>query len=487
MKLNNNNLPLLTDVLTPTYNRSELTSGIIHIGMGNFHRAHQAWYLHRLMQQNQCLNWGVLGASVRSADNAMRDKLLAQDGLTTLIELGPEKFDTEVIGSIIGFLPIQDDNQPLIDAMTQANIKIVSLTITEGGYYFDAGSRSFDANHPDIIHDIQNPTSPSPCTAFGAIIRALAIRKHAGTGPFTVMSCDNLLGNGDITKNIILTLANHIDTELGAWIAEHVTFPNSMVDCIVPATGANELAKVQEHGIDDQVPVTHESFRQWVVEDRFCAGRPSWDLVGVTFTDDVHQYEVLKIRVLNGGHQVIAAAGDLIGINTISGCLANPAIEKLFFAAENEIVQHVQSVPQWSTADYIKLVSKRFGNPNIVDTTRRVAFDGSSRQAGFIVPSIMDSLNKQTGFPALALTAAVWARYCEGHREDGSAIEANDPHWDELLEQAQVAKATPATWLQNTRVYGDIADHKGFVEQFSQCLKSIYANGLEDTIHSVLS
>jgi len=240
MKLNNANLLNLSkDILRPSYDRSTLRPGIVHIGLGNFHRAHQAWYLHRLMQQGWALDWAIIGAGVRSYDVAMRKKLLAQDCLTTLIELDPNATSVEVIGSMIDYLPIEEDNAALINRMALPDIRIAALTVTEGGYFIDPATKGFDEKHPDIVHDAQNPSTPK--TAFGAIVAALRLRRDNGVGPFTCQCCDNLQGNGDILRQTVVSLARLSDPDLADWIDENCTFPNSMVDCIVPATGPKEL------------------------------------------------------------------------------------------------------------------------------------------------------------------------------------------------------------------------------------------------------
>ena len=485
IKLCNKNLQSIAPkAKVPTYDRSALSAGIVHIGLGNFHRAHQAWYLHRLMQQGMDLDWALVGAGVRANDEQMRAKLAQQEFLTSLIELDPKSTVVEVVGSMIDFVPVTAGNQALIERMTQADIRIVSLTVTESGYYLDGPAKGFNATHGDIIHDCANPQQPVTC--FGAIIEALRQRREQGLGPFTVMSCDNLQGNGDITKQTVLSLARLQDTDLADWIEQQVTFPNSMVDCIVPATGTKELQLIAELGIEDQAPVTHEPYRQWVIEDSFCAGRPQWEKVGATMTHDVHTYETMKIRILNGGHQVIAAAGDLCGIETISGCMADEHISDLFYAVEQEIAPHVQAVPEFTPQAYIELIAQRFANSKIFDTTRRVAYDGSSRQPGFLMASIGDSLSRGTGVSGLALVSAIWARYCQGVREDGSEIQANDPQWSALNERALRARETPMVWLENTSVYGDLAANKEFSEAFCAWLELINSQGVVAALQTFL-
>lgn len=476
---------LPANIKVPVYDRSALTPGIVHIGLGNFHRAHQAWYLHRLFQKGENRDWAIIGAGVRSYDAAMREKLKAQDYLTTLIELDPSGKSAEVVGSMIDYVPIEDGNAALIERMADPAIRIVALTVTEGGYYIDPATKGFDAGHQDMRHDAENPQRPR--TAFGAIIAALRLRRARGVGPFTGQSCDNLQNNGAILRQTVVALARLSDPDLADWISANCTFPNSMVDCIVPATGPKELGLALEFGVDDAAPVTHENYRQWVIEDDFCAGRPDWDHVGAILTDDVHDYEVMKIRILNGGHQVIAAVGELLSIETISGCMEHPKVHALYRKVEHEeIVPHIRPVPGMTPANYVDLIDRRFSNPSIVDTTRRVAFDGSSRQPGFVLPSVRDGLNAGTPIEGLALVSAAWARYCLGVREDGSPVEPNDPFWEKLTGQARAAQAEPGKWLDMRNIYGDLADEPRFADAFGRWLTLIHADGMEAAIDRYL-
>ena len=463
-------------VARPRYDRAALRPGIVHIGVGNFHRAHQAWYLHRLMQQGRALDWAIIGAGVRAYDAGMREKLLRQDCLTTLVELDPAGKTAEVIGPMIDYLPVSEGNGPLIAQMADPAIRIVSLTVTEGGYYVDPITKGFDAAHPDMQHDAANPDRPR--TAFGAMVAALGRRRDAGLGPFTGQSCDNLLGNGHVLRQTVVSLAALSDPGLAEWIAAHATFPNSMVDCIVPATGAKELALAHGLGIGDAAPVTHENFRQWVIEDAFCAGRPDWDLVGATFSDRVHDYETMKLRVLNAGHQVLANAGEILSVPTISGCMEHPLISRFFRKVQlEEIVPHVPPVPGMTPTDYVAQVSARFSNPAIVDTTRRVAFDGSSRHSGFVLPILRDALAAGAPVEGLALVEALWARMCDGTREDGSTIEPNDPSWASLQPAARAARHRPETWLEQRELYGDLAEAAAFRDAFLRWLALIWSQG----------
>ena len=482
VKLGDQVLPTLPkDIATPSYDRTRLTPGIVHIGLGNFHRAHQAWYLHRLMQRGLAFDWAIIGAGVRAFDEAQRLKLADQDYLTTLIELDPSGKSAEVVGSMIGYIPIVEGHQPLIRQMADAAIRIVSLTVTEGGYFLDPATKRFDASHLDIQHDLAYPDQPR--TAFGAIVAALRLRRDAGTAPFTCQSCDNLPGNGAILREVVVGLATRADPALGVWIDENVSFPNSMVDCIVPATGTHELDLALEFGIQDAAPVTHENFRQWVVEDDFCAGRPAWEAVGATMSGHVHDYEAMKLRILNGGHQLIAAPAEILGLTTISEAMQHPLIQRLFRqVATRELAPHIKTVPGMTPEAYVDLIDRRFSNPAIVDTVRRVAFDGSSRHTGAVLPAIRDAIAAGTAIDGLALSQALWARMCAGLRENGSKIEANDPVWSDLITAAKAARVNPQAWLDQRHFYGAIADDARFCASFARWLTAIYANGTEATL-----
>ncbi|WP_325893457.1 mannitol dehydrogenase family protein [Grimontia sp. NTOU-MAR1] len=469
----------------PNYDRKVLTPGIVHIGLGNFHRAHQSWYLHRLMQQGLASDWAIIGAGVRQYDHDMRAKLLDQDCLTTLIELDPGGISAEVTGSMIGYVPIEEGNWPLIQQLASPDIRIVSLTVTEGGYYIDPVTKQFDEQHADIQHDASNPEVP--CTVFGAIIAALKLRRDEGIGPFTLQSCDNLQGNGTILRQTVVSLAQLSDPALASWINDNCTFPNSMVDCIVPSTGAMELSLVRDLGIGDAAPVTHENFRQWVIEDAFCAGRPDWEKVGAQFSNNVEGYESQKIRILNAGHQIIANVAEVLGIDTVSQAMKNPLISALFRKVQNEeIVPHIKAVSGITPAEYVDLVEARFSNPRIVDTIRRIAFDGSSRHTGMVIPTIRDALAADSRVSGLTLVEAAWARMCEGTREDGSEIASNDPIWAKLNSAAKAAKVSPVAWLEQSQIYGDLYNNQTFTINFSYWLNLIYSEGMEAAIKTYL-
>ncbi len=463
-------------VARPSYARADLTPGIVHIGVGNFHRAHQAVYLDRLFEKGRGLDWALVGAGVRAADGAMRERLLGQDLLTTVVELAPEGRRARVTGAMVDFVPIAPDNGPLIAAMAQPSTRIVSLTVTEGGYYLDQHG-AFDAAHPDMARDATRPDAPA--SAFGAILKALRIRRAAGLAPFTVMSCDNLPGNGHVARGTVTGLAALSDPAFAEWIAANVAFPNGMVDRITPATGQREIALVaRDFGVDDAAPVLCEPFTQWVLEDNFPQGRPPLEEVGVTFTDQVHAFEAMKIRILNGGHAVIAYPAGLLGLEFAHEAMQDAQVAAFLHRVEvEEILPHVPPVPDTSLLDYLTLIEARFANPDIGDRVRRLCLDGSNRQPKFILPSVHDNLAKGRVPVGLALLSALWCRYCAGVDDQGRKIAPNDPDWAALNTRAQAAKDDPAQWLAMAEVYGTAGQHAGFSAAFAEALRALWSDG----------
>lgn len=466
-------------VAQPRYDRARLTPGIVHIGLGNFHRAHMAVYLDDLFALGESQDWGILGAGVRPADASMREMLKAQDCLSTVIELDPRGKRARRIGAMLDFIEVKPSNAPLIAAMCQSEIRVVSMTVTEGGYFIDPATGEFDPGEREIVADGRNPGRPA--TAFGAIIAALRLRRDAGMPPFTVLSCDNLPGNGHAARAATIGLARLSDPRLADWIAADVAFPNSMVDRITPATGARERAMAAAFGLaDDPAPVTCEPFRQWVLEDRFPSGRPALDKVGVTFTDRIHEFETMKIRILNGGHAIIAYAAGIKGIEHVHEAMADETIVAfLDRILTREILPVVPPVPGQDLFDYKEQVVERFSNPEIADTVRRLCLDGSNRQPKFIVPSIRDNLAKGIMPRGLILESALWCRYCHGIDEHGRTIAPNDPSWDTLMAAAREARTNPARWVGMRATYGELADNREFVAAFADALHLVWNQGVE--------
>ena len=477
---------MTASVALPRYDRSRLTPGIVHIGLGNFHRAHMAVYLDDLMNLGEAMDWAILGAGVRAGDARMREALVAQDCLSTVIELDPDGKSARRVGAMIDFIEVQPDNAALIAAMSRPEIRIVSLTVTEGGYFIDAATGAFDPKADDIVHDAAHPDAP--VTAFGAILAALRARRAAGVPAFTVMSCDNLPGNGHVTQEAVVGLARLIDPALADWVHGHVAFPNGMVDRITPATGPRERELAASFGLNDPVPVTCEPFRQWVVEDTFPAGRPAWEKVGVTFTPHVHAYEAMKIRILNGGHAIIAYPGGLMDIEFVHEAMAHPLISGFLDKVEKtEIIPYVPPVPDTDLGQYYATIRQRFSNPEVADTERRLCLDGSNRQPKFIVPSLRDALAAGGQIDGLALVSALWCRYCFGTTDSGVIIAPNDPNWDQLQALSRTARATPEAWLGMSSVYGDLNRDTRLEGRFSHWLHSLWDKGTAQTLKDYIA
>ena len=468
----------MATVSFPSYDRSKLTAGIVHIGLGNFHRAHLAVYMDDLFAMGLNHDWAIIGAGVRAPDARMRAALKAQDYLSTVIELDPKGRSARQIGSMIDFVPVEADNASLIAMMSRPEIRIVSLTVTEGGYFVDAIG-AFNPFAPEIVADGKNPTRPT--TAFGAIVAALKARRLAGIGPFTVMSCDNLPSNGKVARAAVVGTAQLSDPDLATWIDQTVAFPNAMVDRITPATGPRELAIAAEFGLGaDPVTVTCEPFRQWVLEDTFPAGRPAWEKLGVTFTPHVHAFETMKIRILNGGHALIAYPAGIKGIPLVHDAMTDPLIAAFLDAVEtHEILPIVPPVPTMDLIEYKALILQRFSNPDVADTIRRLCLDGSNRQPKFIVPSIQDALAAGHQAEGLTLLCALWCRYCSGLTEAGEDIAPNDPKWDDLQTRAAQARTNPMAWIGMEQVYGALAQNAGFLARFAEALAFIWAHGVD--------
>ncbi|MET0438570.1 MAG: mannitol dehydrogenase family protein [Devosia sp.] len=485
-KLSAANLDAIKSAAVPRYSRADLTPGIVHFGVGNFHRAHQAVYLDALFNLGEGHDWALIGAGVRETDEAMRQKLSAQDWLTTVVEQEADSSSAHITGVMIDYLK-PGDSAAVIAKLADPAIRIVSLTITEGGYYIDPASQKFDPKHPDIAYDAAHFDAPK--TAFGLILAGLVKRRDAGLQPFTVMSCDNIPGNGHVTENAVAGLAALIDPALAAWVKSSVAFPNGMVDRITPATSDREKKLLADNfGIDDAWPVFCESFKQWVLEDNFPAGRPALEKVGVQFVPDVAPYEHMKIRILNGGHATIAYPAGLMDIHFVHEAMENPLVAAFLKKVETEeIIPVVPPVPDTDLNDYLTLCEKRFANPKIGDTIRRLCLDGSNRQPKFIIPSALDRVNANSLLTGLALVSALWCRYCYGTTDSGAVIEPNDPNWDRLTAQSKKAKENPAAWLEMTDIYGDLAKAPSFIAAFTKSLNSLWTQGTKATLEAYLA
>ncbi|MCB5177223.1 mannitol dehydrogenase family protein [Microvirga lenta] len=473
-------------VARPAYSREALRAGILHIGVGNFHRAHQAVYLDDLFNTGRDLDWALVGAGVRPGDAAMRQALEAQDWLTTVVELEPGAHAARITAAMTGFVPVGEDARAIVDALDDPALRIVSLTVTEGGYCIDPATGAFDPEHPEIRYDAAHPDAPKG--VFGAIVAALRRRRDRGLQPFTVMSCDNIPHNGAVTLDAVAGLAGLVDPGLAAYIRERVAFPNSMVDRITPATTDRQRELLAgRFGIRDNWPVFCEPFRQWVLEDRFSAGRPAWEEVGVTFTPHVAAFELMKIRILNGGHAAIAYPAALLGIHYVHDAMADPQVRGFLDRLETEeIIPCVPPVPGVDLRAYYGIVAKRFANPEIGDTIPRLTQDGSNRQPKFILPSTRDRVRMGADVTGLALVSALWCRSCAGTDDAGAPFTLDDPNAARLTAAARAAKDDPAAFLALRDVFGDLAEAPAFRNRFGAMLAGLWRDGTRATLQRYL-
>ncbi|WMT91860.1 mannitol dehydrogenase family protein [Pelagibacterium sp. H642] len=471
---------LSAQVAVPGYRHEDLGPGIVHFGVGNFHRAHQAIYLDDLFNLGRDQDWAIVGAGVRESDGQMRQILAGQDYLSTVVEQEAGGTSARITAPMIDFLD-PGEGAAIIAKLADPAIRIVSLTITEGGYYLDAKGH-FNPTHPEIVADAANFETPR--TVFGLILAGLKARREKGVVPFTVMSCDNIPHNGVVTMNAVAGLADLIDPALAGWVRQEVAFPNGMVDRITPATSDREREFVaSQYGIADGWPVFCETFKQWVLEDNFPAGRPALEKVGVTFVDDVSPWELMKIRILNGGHAAIAYPSALMDIHFVHEAMEHRLVaaylEKL---TVEEIIPVVPPVPDTDLDQYRRLIAERFANPKIGDTIQRLCLDGSNRQPKFILPSVEDRLAAGASVTGLALVSAFWCRYCYGVSDSGAPIAPNDPSWDRLQTAAIAAKDDPRAFLAMKDIFGSVADNADYVAAFSHALGTIWEVGARETL-----
>ena len=459
------------------YDRSKVTPGIVHLGIGAFHRAHMAAYVDDLLARDP--RWGIIGASLRRADT--REALAPQDFLYTLAMRDASGTKVRVIGSLLDVLDANTQRQQLIDTLADPRIRIVSLTVTEKGYCHDPASGTLDRKHPDIVHDLAHPDAP--VSAPGLIVRGLELRRERGIAPFAVMSCDNLPANGKTTGRIVAEFARLRSAELGDYIAANVAFPSTMVDRIVPATTDADREAVREAtSLEDAWPVVTEPFSQWVIEDRFPQGRPAFETVGAQLVDDVGPFELMKLRMLNGSHTTMAYLGYLGGYQYVSEAIADPGIRKLVHGLMTEEAMPTLPMDRAELGAYRDQLLKRFANPALKHRTWQIAMDGSQKLPQRLLGTIRDRLAAGQPVNRLALGVAAWMRYVTGIDEAGSPIEVKDPLAARLRAIADAARRDAgrlaAGLLAVSEVFGtDLPANADFRETVTRHLGSLFANG----------
>lgn len=455
-----------------------MTAGIVHVGVGGFHRAHEAYYTDALMRQSDASEWGICGVGLREADRKMAAILKKQDFLYSLIVRHPGgSIENRVIGSLVDYVFGCDDPMAVIQRMARPDTRIVSLTITEGGYNVAADTGEFDFSNPNAQHDLANSLKPK--LVFGYLTAALRLRRDAGLPAFTIQSCDNIQHNGNLTRKMVLGFARRQDPALAEWIENNVRFPNAMVDRITPVTTDADVEYLNDaFGLQDEWPVTCEPFCQWVVEDSFSNGRPDWETVGAQFVPDVTPYETMKLRLLNAGHSVLGILGSIYGHSTVDAC----ASDKLF-AAYLRAFMDVEATPTLDAVEGINLVAykdtliERFGNPNIKDNLARICLESSSKLPVFLVPTIEANLNHGGSIRFSALTIAAWCYYSDkGVDQHNRPLEIVDEMKTMLHEAAKRTAEDKLSFLKLKSVFGDLAHNERFSKTYSELIDEIYEN-----------
>lgn len=472
-------------VARPSYERDALTTGIVHFGVGGFHRAHQAMYLDRLMNEGEALDWAITGIGVMPHDRRIVETLNAQDGLYTLVLKHPDGTrEPRVIGSIRSMLFAPDDPEAVIELMADPQVKIVSLTITEGGYHVNQVTGEFDANDEGIQHDLVEGAVPS--TAFGLIVEAIRRRREAGVTPFTVMSCDNLPGNGHVARKMMTAYAELKDPQTAAYMRESVAFPNSMVDRITPVTAPEDIAELsQTFGVDDGWPVVSEPFAQWVLQDAFTDGRPPFEDAGVQVVEDVEPYELMKLRLLNCSHQALCYVGYLSGYRYAHEvCTDELFVDFLLGYMEREGSPTLPPVPDVDLDAYRRQLIERFANPEVRDTLARLCMESSDRIPKWLVPVIQQNLAHDGEVERSALVVASWARYAEGIDEQGAPIDVNDRAKDVVMAAAARQKDDKLAFLRNPDFFGDLVEHERFTTAYVAALDSLHERGARATLEA---
>lgn len=484
MMLNQKSLTDLADrVPVPGYDRSEVASGIVHIGVGGFHRAHQAMYVDELLNAGKALDWGITGVGLLPGDRRMQEVMSRQDCLYTLVIKHPDgSLEPRVIGSIVQYLFAPDDPEAVLDRMTDPATRIVSLTITEGGYRVHAATGEFDADDPGIQADLRPGATPS--TAFGFITEALARRREAGTPPFVVMSCDNLQGNGEVASRMIAAFASLRDPDLGRWIHDDVEFPNSMVDRITPATTDTDRDQLTDRfGIEDGWPVVCEPFTQWALEDRFPSGRPLLEEVGVQVVPDVVPYELMKLRLLNASHQALCYLGYLSGYRYVHEVCSDELFTGFLLGyMDTEATPTLSQVPGVDLERYKRQLIERFANPAVRDTVARLCAESSDRIPKWLVPVVREQLARGGEIRRSALVIASWARYAEGVDEFGKPIDVVDNRREAVMARARRQAEDPLAFLRDPDLFGDLAEDGRFVGHYLTALESLHSRGARATL-----
>jgi fructuronate reductase len=483
-RLNEDSLAELPEgIRRPAYDRRAVRTGIVHLGVGAFHRAHQAVYTDDVMARDP--QWGIVAASLRSPDTF--DALQPQDGLYTLSVRSQGGETLRVVGSIGRVIVAPRATDDLLEIMADPGTRIVTLTVTEKGYCHDPATGALNEAHPDIVHDLAYLRTPQ--SAPGFIVEALRRRRLAGVPPFTVLTCDNLPSNGRTVKRVLTRFAELVDPELGRFVADEVSCPSTMVDRIVPATSDQDRERIGDAlGVTDAWPVVTEPFTQWVIEDRFPQGRPAWENAGAEFVADVEPYEHMKLRLLNGSHSTLAYLGYLSGYETVADTMADPAFVRLIEGLmDEEVTPTLHMPPGADLASYKRALVKRFRNPALKHRTWQIAMDGSQKLPQRLLGTVRDRLQDGASIARLSLGVAAWMRYVTGIDEKGEPIDVRDPMAARLREIADGAGASAEALAKALfavrEIFGDdLPGDPRFTGSVTAALARLYERGAKRTV-----
>lgn len=470
----------------PRYDRARLRTGIVHFGVGGFHRAHEAMYLDRLMNEGTALDWAICGVGVLPGDRRMRDALQAQDCLYTLVVKAPDgSLAPQVVGSLKEYLFAPDDPEAVIEKLADEQTRIVSLTVTEGGYNLDAGSGEFDHTNAAVMRDLQPGSVPA--TVFGLVTEALVRRRARGVPPFTIMSCDNIQGNGHAARQAFGAFATLRDPELGEWLHREVHFPSSMVDRITPVTTDDDRAEIRNrYGVEDRWPVVCEPFTQWALEDDFGLGRPPWSQAEVQLVDDVEPYELMKLRLLNASHQALCYFAYLGGYRLVHEAAQDPLFARFLLGyMDREATPTLAPVPGIDLDAYKHQLIDRFSNAQVRDTVARLCAESSDRIPKWLLPVIRHNLAHGGDIELSTAVVASWARYAEGVDEQGRPIDVVDYRKDTLMANARRQREDPLAFIANRDLFGDLVDDERFVSTYRSTLASLHAKGARATLQTL--
>jgi mannitol 2-dehydrogenase len=458
------NLPAIASlgILVPRYHRETLEPRILHVGVGGFHRAHMAVYTDEVAAEGG--GWGIRGAGLLEADRRMADTLHAQDCLYTVIDRDSDGSRVRVVGSIVDFAFVPGDTEAFASRVADPNVSILSLTITEGGY---------------------SVASPNP--TIETIVSALDARRRAGAQPLTILSCDNLPGNGDTARTAVTAVAERRSADLSGFVETSCTFPNSMVDRITPQTKPADQAWLRDTaGVEDGWPVVCERFRQWVIEDRFAAGRPRWEDVGVLFSDRVHDWELYKLRLLNASHSCMAYLTALAGVVYVDEAMSMPVVRRyLDRLLETEAIPTLTEIPGYPPAEYAATVLRRFENTGVRDQIARLCIDGTAKFPSFLIPTVETQLERDGPISCAALALAAWSRYLG---TVPAAERAPDSRGDRAVELARAALSDPVAFLELDEVFtAPLRDSSRFRDAFVEAYRDVAAHGPLEAIERTLS